>query len=104
MTPSGSDEVAHPQGLAHLQVAHVERDLLGDALGRRADAEAGEELLEDAAFPLDLGGDTHHDHGHLGLDDLVAAYDLEIDVGHGTPHRVALELAGQDQVGRTLNL
>ena len=31
-------------------------------------------------------------------------HDLEIDMGHGTTDGVTLELAGQDQVRRTLNL
>ena len=90
--------------MAHFQAADVERDLLGDAIGGGMDAEAGEELLEHTLFPLDIGGHAHHDDRYLGVDHFVAAHDLEVDVGHGTADGVALKLAGQDEVGRTLNL
>jgi hypothetical protein len=68
------------------------------------DAEAGEELLEHALVPFDVCGHPHHDDRYLGLNDLVAAHDLEVDVGHGTTDGMTLKLTGQDKVGRTLNL
>ena len=59
-------------------------------------------MLEEPSFALDLRGRAHQHQRDLGAHDLVPAHHLEIDVGHGVPHRVTLELAGQHQVRRTV--
>ena len=61
-------------------------------------------MLEEAAFSLDLGGGAHEHQRDLGAYDLVPPHDLEINVGNGVPHRVALELAGQHQMSRTVDI
>jgi hypothetical protein len=55
-------------------------------------------MFQDTPLALDLERRTDQHDWDFGADYLVSPDDLEIDMRNGVPHRVALELASQDQM------
>ena len=72
----------------------------GRDVGRAGLDGQGEHLLVDQPVAVvDLERLTDEDDRHVGRDDFVPPYDLEVDVGDRLCHGMALHLAGQCQVG-----
>ena len=70
----------------------------GMAVGSALMAQREHLLVDQTVAVLDLERLADEDDRHVGADDLVAADDDEVHVGHRLGHGVALHLAGQGEV------
>ncbi len=94
----GQVQVAHPDAFADGHAGDVDFDGAGDAVRGGVHGERGQRLLDQALLLLHRLGLADQEDGHFGGDHLVATDDLEVDVGDGVAHRVALKHPGQGQV------
>ena len=69
----------------------------------RVDGDRVQQLLEHTTA-RDAFGVAGESHRNLGLDGLVGAHAHEVDVQHGALHRVALNLAGERELFRAVDL
>ena len=99
VTPWGNVEVGHPHLSADGELADVRLDGGRDGGRQRVDRQREHLLLHQPVAVVHLDRLAHQGDGHVGTDDLVAAHDHEVDVGHRLSHRVALHLAGEGEVG-----
>ena len=72
--------------------------------GRARHGEREQLLLDHAVAPVDLDGLTDQRDRHFGGDLAVGVDDLEVDVRHAAPHRVALQLPRHGQELLALHL
>ena len=100
----GQVQVGHPDGVADNETGDVHLDGVGDVGRQGVDHQVEQLLLDETVGPLDLEGLADQPHRHLHADDLVAADDHEVDVGHRALQRVTLQLAGHGQVAGALDL
>ena len=96
----GQRQVANPDRTPDLEVGHVNGDLLRYLFRSRPNAQAGKDVLQEAALALDLErGANEHDRD-FGTHDLVATDDLEINVRNGVPYWVPLDSGEPGRGGR----
>ena len=89
VTPGDRRDIVQPQGLAELEAAEIDLDVLRDRRRQRLDPELACHLLDD---PTDLGSgrlaDELHDDGCL--DRLVEPHLVEVDVRDRATNRMLL--------------
>ena len=110
---SGSTSVVTPSGRtssATVTVSPMSRSSMSTSMQRRdvgrlgLDRERLERLVDDATAVLDLLGLAHEDDRHVDGDEGVGVDPQEVDVQDVAPHRVALQVLHDGEVGLAVDV